>query len=194
LGSSKWFKFIIIFMANLITEKQKKQIKTDYQIRLLSVILLMISLLGLFFLAYVIPYFIEISKKDIKVSEQFEDFIAIENKENMDESILNLMNKTHYQLKAAELYGQNNLNPSLYFQEIIKSEKADIKLTKLSFKFVNQTEGQFLVSGISQNRISLVNFIDDLRLIEGFVSVDSPISDFAKETDIAFTLNITCKI
>jgi hypothetical protein len=181
-------------MANLITEKQKKQIKTDYQIRLLSVILLMISLLGLFFLAYVIPYFIEISKKDIKVSEQFEDFIAIENKENMDESILNLMNKTHYQLKAAELYGQNNLNPSLYFQEIIKSEKADIKLTKLSFKFVNQTEGQFLVSGISQNRISLVNFIDDLRLIEGFVSVDSPISDFAKETDIAFTLNITCKI
>ncbi|MEI8059420.1 MAG: hypothetical protein WCG67_04605, partial [Ferruginibacter sp.] len=54
-------------MANLITEKQKKALKLDYRIRLCAVILFMICLLGFFILAYVVPYYVSLDKKDLKV-------------------------------------------------------------------------------------------------------------------------------
>jgi hypothetical protein len=55
-------------MANLITKKERKNVRADYLIRLFSVFLFISSLLGIFFLAYVIPYYISLRGKDLKVT------------------------------------------------------------------------------------------------------------------------------
>jgi hypothetical protein len=182
-------------MANLITEKQKKAIKTEYIIRASSVSLLIpISLLGLFLLAYIVPYYVSVNKKDLWVAEQFKNVINVENKENVGESMTRIVSQTLDELKAVELYNKNNFIPSVYFNKIIENKNSNIKITKLSYNLVRQGQGQFFVSGISKNRDGLVSFIDDLKSKAGFYSVESPVSDFAKDSDIPFTLNIKTAI
>ncbi len=181
-------------MANLITEKQKKKIRWEYLIRLHSVSLFIISLLGTFFLAYVIPYYISVSKKDITVAEQFSSVISIENKENIGESVTKVVNQTLDEIKVVESYSEENFIPSNYFERIIISKNSNIKITKLSFGLLTKNQGQLVVGGISRNRDGLVNFIDNLKSQDDFVSVESPVSDFAKDKDISFTLNIKIAI
>jgi hypothetical protein len=181
-------------MANLITEKQKKIVKIDYVIRLTSVSLIILSLLGLFLLAYVIPYYLSLKEKDEKVAEQFKNVINIENKENVGESASKIANQTLDELKAVELYSQNNFTPSIYFNKIIQNKNTDISITKLSFSLVRKGQGQFLVSGLAKNREGLVTFIEDLKTKASFQNVESPVSDFAIDKDIPFTLNISVTI
>jgi hypothetical protein len=177
-------------MANLITKKQKKIVKTDYLIRLLSVCLLIVSLLGLFILAYIIPYYISVSKKDIMVAEKFESIINIENKENTGDSVSLEINKTIEQMKAFDLYSQDSFFPSIYFNKVVASKNSNIQINKLSFGITGEGVEQFLVSGLAKNREGLVSFIEDLKIKAGFSGVESPISDFAQARDISFTLNI----
>jgi hypothetical protein len=177
-------------MANLITEKQKAVIKIDYLVRLYSVSIFICSLLGFFFLAYVIPYYFAVNKKDMMVAEQFKPVIDVENKENTGESAHQIVSRTLEQMKAVDFYEKNNFLPSVYFNKINQNKNPSIEITKLSFSIFDKQRGQFLVSGMAKNREGLVKFIEDLRLKAGFADIVSPVSDFAKDGDISFTLNI----
>lgn len=181
-------------MANLITKKQKRIIKIDYFIRLFSVLLLAFSLLGVFLLTYIISYYFSINKNDINVVEQFDPIVFSENEESIGTSVLQIANQISDQLKTVELYNPGNFAPSIYFTKIIESKNDSIHLTSLSFSLVKKGEVQLFASGISDDREGLVVFIEDLKLKGGFNSVQSPVSDFAKDSDITFTLNIVSKI
>jgi len=181
-------------MANLITEKQKNIINSDYWIRLFSLCLLMLSLFGLFLFAYVVPYYVSVDKKDAKITEQFKSVISIENKENVGESVLRMVSQTVDEMNAVELYNKDTLIPSAYFTKIIENKNFNIQITRLSYNFIEKGQGQFLVSGISKNREGLVAFIEDLKFKAGFASVESPVSSFANDRDISFTINIKTKI
>ena len=182
-------------MANLITEKQKRLIKIEYFVRLFSVYLLIpISLLGFFLLAYLVPYYLSVSEKDLKVAEQFKSVLNVENKENTGENVSKIVDQTVEQMKAVELYGGTSLVPSVYFNKIISNKNPDIKITKLSFSPVNNKQAQFLVGGTAKSREGLVIFIEDLKSKAGFSSVDSPVSDFAKNSNIPFTITLKTTI
>jgi hypothetical protein len=151
----------------------------------------MASLLGVFLLAYVIPYYISVNKKDIVVANQFKASIGAENKENVGESASKAVSQTLDEMKAVELfYNNKDIIPSVYFNKIIANKNTNIQITELSFAVLTGGQGQFFISGISKNREGLIAFIEDLKFKAGFVSVESPISDFAKDSDIPFTLNI----
>ena len=182
-------------MANLITEKQKKEIRMDYYIRLFSVSLLVpISLLGLFLLAYIVPYYISVSKKDIQVAEQFKSVLNVENKENTGESAATIISQTFDEMKAVELYKKGVVSPSIYFNKIIENKNSNIQINRLSFSASKNNQLQLFVSGISKNREGLVTFIEDLKSRASFTSVDSPVSNFANNSNISFTLNIKTAI
>jgi hypothetical protein len=181
-------------MANLITEKQKKEIRTDYIVRLSAVSLLILSLLGIFLLAYIIPYYISLAKKDIIVAEQFEKIINVENKENTGESVLSEVTMTLEQIKAIELYSQDTFVPLPYIDEIIDSTNPGVRINNISFSIIEETQGQFLVNGISKDRESLVDFIEDLKSKTIFTQVESPVSDFAKDKDVSFSIKINIEI
>ena len=177
-------------MANLITEKQKKALKLDYRIRLCAVILFMICLLGFFILAYVVPYYVSLDKKDLKVAEQFKSVIGVENKENIGESASQVVARTVEELKVVGLYYQKSTSPSVYFSKVIQNKNSSVRIMSLSFNLGLDGQSKLLVGGIAQSREGLVSFIEDLKVKAGFASVESPISDFAKDRDISFTLNI----
>ena len=53
---------------------------------------------------------------------------------------------------------------------------------------------QFLVGGVSKNREGLVDFIESLKAQSGFLGVETPVSDFAKDDNFPFTLNVNIAI
>lgn len=178
-------------MANLITEKQKRSVKLEYIVRLCTVSLFVpTTLLGFFLLAYIVPYYVSVSNKDLKVAEQFKAVIEAENKENVGDSVSQIILQVGDQMKALEYYNKDNFIPSVYLNRIIESKNKNIRLTKLSFNLNSKNERQFLVSGIASNRDGLVSFIEDLKTKAGFANVDSPVSSFANDVDIPFSLNI----
>lgn len=182
-------------MANLITEKQKKEIKIDYYMRLFSVFLFVpSSLLGAFLLAYVIPYYLSVNEKDFLTAEQFTSVIDASNKKNTGESAIRLVAQTRDQMQATEIYNNGSFVPSNYFRKIIENKNIDIQINKLSFSIVRKGQAQFIVGGSSKSREGLVSFIEDLKVKAGFATVDSPVSDFAQEKNISFTLNIKVAI
>lgn len=181
-------------MSNLITKKQKKIIQYEYYCRLFSTILILISVLGLFILAYTIPYYIYVKNSYLETIKSFEAPIAAENNENFGESMSQIVKRTLDEMRVIELYINKNVNPSLYLSNIIEQKNNYIKINKLSFSFIKSDEGQVVVSGLSENREGLVKFIDDLNSLENFTNVNSPVSDFAKDSNIPFTLNIKIKI
>jgi len=178
-------------MANLITDKQKKIVRTDYFVRLFSVSLFIpISLLGAFLLAYLIPYYFAVSKKDTEVAAQFKSVINIENKENIGDSSIQMIGQTLDEMKIIEMRGTDNFIPSEYFNKIIENKNNSIKITKLSFTNTEKGADLFLVSGVSKNREGLVAFINDLKSKAGFINVELPISSLAIDSNISFSLSI----
>lgn len=180
-------------MANLITEKQKKSIKIDYLIRFITVFLFLISLLGAFLLAYTIPYYMSVRAKDFRVAEQFENFIISENKENVGENFLQIVGQINDKLKIMDFF-YRPYSPSGYFTKILEKKNSSINITQLSFNESSEKELLLLIGGLSKSREALVSFIDELKTINDFSNINYPISDFAEDKNIHFTLNIIIKI
>lgn len=179
-------------MANLVTEKQKKVVRKDYLRRLISVFLFIpLSLLGVFLLAYVVIYYIFLVRNDFQVIEQSKSSVDIE---DVSESLKSVVNKSSDELKTVELYYKSDFQPSTYFKKIIASKDSNIKITKLAFSFLKKGQGQLSVAGSARNREDLIDFIANLKSKAGFPSVEYPVSNFAKEHDIPFNLNITVNI
>lgn len=181
-------------MANLITKKQKVAVKIDYVLRLFSLSLLMCSLLGVFFLAYILLYSFSISDKDITVSEQFNAMNAEINNDSVRIGVLRVANQVIDELTAVEKYVKNNFEPSRYFSKIIESKNINIQISRLTFVSSVDGKRQFLVGGVSKNREGLVDFIESLKAQSGFLSVETPVSDFAKDDNFPFTLNVNIAI
>ena len=59
---------------------------------------------------------------------------------------------------------------------------------------LEKNQGLITVSGVANDREGLVVFIDDLKIKSGFADVNTPVSDFAKDKDISFILNIKTSI
>jgi hypothetical protein len=98
------------------------------------------------------------------------------------------------QSKAVEKYVRNNFEPSRYFSKIIESKNINIQISRLTFVSGTDSKRQFLIGGISKNREGLVEFIESLKAQSGFISVETPVSDFAKDDNFPFTLNVTIAI
>ncbi len=126
----------------------------------------------------------------MKVAEQFDAVLTAENKENVGENVSKIVLETVDKMKALELYAKNNFIPSVYFNKIIENKNKNIVINKLSFGYLKKSEKQFFVSGVAKNRDGLVSFIEDLKIKAGFSNIESPISDFANDENIPFTLNI----
>lgn len=181
-------------MINLISQRQKKIIFQEYLIRLISVLLFILSLLSFLTLAYILPYYFTVLRNDLVVSEQLQSIIKVENKENQGDNINLIVNQTNDQIRSINSLALNENTFSLLISKIMANKSNEIKLNHFAFQVTDLDSAKLIASGVAKNRQSLVEFVDDLKKEDGIVSVDSPISDFAKESNITFTVNIKTQI
>jgi len=177
-------------MSNLIPRKNKKEIKKEYLMRLLSVALIFIALLLSLSIILTVPsYFASINKASV-VEERL-SFLRKYVEENKNVELPIIVQETKE--KMAVLATKKGVSVFNIINTITKNEGENVKLNTFSYRILEDGEYQAFISGVSSDRDSLINFRKRLEQTKEFFDVNLPISDLAESRDIDFSINIKIK-
>lgn len=176
-------------MFNLLPKTEKEAIRREYRFRLAIVIL------GLSFGSLIIasvlllPSFLLSSEKEKAAGQRYETLSASvkhNSSDNLDAVLRDA--KQHLALLGHE-------SPKILLHTLIlriASLKSD-RVSLSNFSFVGMDDGKktVTVSGVARDRASLLAFVRAIERAGLFEKVDVPISNFAKDTDINFSITAT---
>jgi hypothetical protein len=175
-------------MINILPENEKKNIDREYQFRKIAVILF--AVLGLIIIAIValLPsYILAIYKSKtamlpIGVQDAVEKQVQF--KRQLDDA------KVLIRVLKPET---NSQVPSEVIQLLAKHKTESITINDISIEKKKGAELGVIVKGVAQTRDSLSRFTDALMKETTIAKVDVPVSNFAKDSNIAYSFTITTK-
>ena len=176
-------------MINLIPNEEKKKMVKDFYLRLLVVFFLVLSFSVLIAFVSILPSYFSSSIKKSLASQK----LATENNSptpNTDKDTLSAIANLNSKLTLIENAEKNKYDVSKkVIDEVIAHKMPDIKIDEIFYQ--NDSTGKNIrVRGIASSRERLLLFSQALQNDPAFKSVDLPISNFVKGTDISFFLNI----
>ena len=173
-------------MFNLLPDNLRIKIKLDYNHRRLVTVLIFMIITQASFLVFIFPTWITSFYKEKEVSGQLQKNNNTGPYSNIDtvtpiiksiNSKLNVLNNT---LEYPKLLPYINI--------VLAQRNSSIHINQISFTSLGANTGTLSLNGISSSRESLVSFVKSLNDTNKFKSVDSPISNFAKEKNISFSV------
>ncbi len=174
-------------MFNLLPEIEKKLIVSEYNVRRTIVALIFLFIIGLIAVISIIPSYILSSSK---VSEVSKDISAIrqssvfeeEKQLNSDLSKTNAKISTLYSVERGAYIGD-------LFEKVLSHKTADIRINGIGYH-TDSKESWISLGGVAQSREVLSFFIEDMKKNPLFEEVNIPVSDFAKDRNARFTVDI----
>lgn len=181
-------------MLHLLPDYHKQQVIAEYRNRVLIVFSVGILILVIISAVFLIPVYISTHGRYSVVAAQRESIEAqIAGGENTDDA-----EKVKEIVSAVEVLKSYTLSeyPSEIFTRILRVKPSGIKITGFIYTPpANQIGTVELssvdISGVASTRIALSKFNDELKKDKVFKSVFVPISSFAKDKDIVFTVKLT---
>jgi Tfp pilus assembly protein PilN len=178
-------------MINLIPNQDKKNMAKNFYLRLTALSFGMFGICVLFATASMLPaYFMSLTKKnfaEIKLETQKNEVVPAP-----DQQSLATIKSLNLQLSLIENVEKNKFYVSQrIIQEIISQKMSDIKISQISYQ-IDPIKGKTVnITGFAPSRERLFSFQQALQADTNFKSVDLPISNFLKNTDIQFNLVLT---
>ncbi len=173
-------------MNNLLPEKNKNKIIAEYKARLFFVASVLFFVLVVVLIIFQVLLYISISEKKLSLLNDLNRYSTKSSDGDKKlSSEINNINKKILVLKS------NNDNKLIYNDvfNAITQKRNNIKIIGMSYE-KNKSRTKIRVSGESSNRESIVNFVDALNK-EGFKKIDLPVSNFVKNKNIKFSIEIT---
>lgn len=177
-------------MINLMPIEEKKKIRKVFFLRLLMVSFLMLSFAFFIIDVAILPSFIisfgkerlAFQKLEVERSQKVPE-VNKEAQKTVDE--LNIKLETiEKAIKSKYVFSEKIIN------EIVHQKTAGIKITKITYENDQFKGRKVIVSGIANNREQLLLFRKSLENSSVFKSVNLPISNFVKDRDIQFSLEL----
>ncbi|HEY4508810.1 MAG TPA: PilN domain-containing protein [Candidatus Paceibacterota bacterium] len=176
-------------MFNLLPDNIKQKIKSEYRLRLLSVVLVSVLFLQVVSLFLLLPSW---------VLSLYKEKEAVAQKNFLDKSLLTLDTKSTSSVITDLNTKLNALSSSLSYPKIlplvnsiIANKSGEIRIKELSFDYTSENTANVVVKGVSSNRDSLVAFVKKIQDSNIFKNVNLPISNLAKDKNIDFSINMT---
>ncbi len=175
-------------MSNLIPDNEKKEISSEYNKRLAVVCLCLAIFWALIVIALLVPAYTL-------------SYVMTKRFQANNSPTLNEQNaKADYQKQADEQkvllrvlsVPDKGPNPTDLFSVVVKDRPYGVSI--LSLDYSSSTNPMLSVDGTASDRKSLQSFVDVLESEPSAASVDIPISDFAKDSNIDFSIKIGVKI
>jgi hypothetical protein len=175
-------------MLNLLPHEDKFFLKREFQTRVLVVILafLLVTLLAGFL--YLIPSFLLSKSKTVNAlmkRKEMEKAIASETQDTIHTEV----KKVREEIALLEP-SPNSVSFSHFVQQVIADRAVGIAILSFSMQKSGDGTGVLSVNGKAASRSALLSFIDRLKKEDGVTRVDSPVSNFAKNSDIDFSISI----
>lgn len=175
-------------MFSLLPEKQKKIISAQYKVRLISLWFLALTTVSIIFFFSVLPSYFYSSNK--MVSAQAKSDTKNSAGDTPDASFVDEIEHTLVYISKLEVVDPVNIMRPI--EDLISIKKG---VVINSVRITRGTEGNLTVS-VSANapkREDLVAFSKAVKADTRFKEVAIPISEFAKNTNISFSFNVTIK-
>ncbi|MCX6755278.1 MAG: PilN domain-containing protein [Candidatus Nomurabacteria bacterium] len=178
-------------MINLLPLEEKKRIVKEYYFRLFIFSLYTVGICFIVAGVSLLPSFFLVSLKENILTKKWETLQAMPvsqpDKETMDaisdvNKKIDLITKTE---KEKFLVLENAFN------QVIFQKMPDIKLTEIAYDKKIEGTRSINIKGFALNRERLLLFRQSLENNPAFSKVDLPISNFVKEKNISFNLNLT---
>lgn len=179
-------------MFNLIPENLKATIIREYSGRRLIVWFAGFALLCIALFIFLLPTYIHVvfEEKDLLTQTEFLKDSAQFKKAD---DIVRVITETNEQLRVVSTPSYNT-TPVSAIEKIILSKNTNIRITDIQYTQIVEEEGSKVsVAGIANTRDSLRQFVSSLEAVEVFSQVTLPVSNFAKDRDIDFSVNLTVK-
>ena len=174
------------YMFHLLPEKEKKALEAEYHYRLSLVLLIFILGTLVAGSVFLLPSYLLSERKLSDISFR-NDQVKKEIQAKTDPEVSDFLTSLKSNLAALKP-GETNPKFSILMKEITDKKPSGISINDIQWD--NKT---LVAGGIAGDRETLLGFSRDLQSVSDFSKVDLPISDFAKNKDIDFTLTITLK-
>lgn len=179
---------------NLLPEKEKANLKKGLKLRFAVTLLVLLSIPFFFGSIILLPSYLLAL---VNFSEtKTENGPAINDNNQEFQDVLNMPDSISGKL----LIFQSNLSGHTALEilnKFINAMPTGVKINSISFSKRNNNAEKIgssvIISGIAQNRESLVSFSSNLKKDSDFSSVEIPISNLAKEKNLPFSINIFIK-
>jgi hypothetical protein len=176
-------------MINLIPPTAQKQVTREYWVRVVSVWLFLVGTAFLIVALLNAPVY-------VLVQSQLDTFLQEFNlASNQSETFKNSEASIGQVNTIAQLLTKKeNVAPfSTIIAELENQAKAEggILITNLSLSRKDDTLAPVAISGVASSRLSLSTFREALEKNERFESATLPLSSFAKDKDIPFSITLT---
>lgn len=178
-------------MINLIPRQEKKRMNKDFFFRLLIVFFLALGLSIVVSSVSILPsYFISSVKKNFtntKLLAQKNEPVPL-----VDQEVLTVIKSINSKLDLIENAEKNKFVISeRVINSIIFKKMPDIKITKISYGNDASKGKKIDITGVAPSRERLLLFRLALEGDTLFKTVDLPISNFIRGSDIQFYLSLT---
>lgn len=173
-------------MFTLLPQQFKENLMKEYRFRLLSVFCFLMLLLAVISLCLLLPTFISVSSEHTRLSLEEKSLADSIIKKDTDD-----FSKTLGVLKNdIELVATPDNLVSPIISSIYDYVLDGISINKIDYSLREDKSFTINLSGIASNRRVLSVFATELKNEKMFATVDLPISNLAKETELPFFITI----
>lgn len=172
-------------MINLLPQKEKALITKEYHLRRLALYLVMLLVLALVAVVLLLPsYVLSLYKKNAAELSYIQPPV---NDQEESKELLSRVNKGKAALSA--LVPEQPAKLPIELVTLITSLKTDDNtINSIKYTFKPPQSFEVVVTGVAETRQSLVAFKNALEAVPGLDKVELPVSNFAKDSNINFSL------
>jgi len=175
-------------MRNLLTNKTKQNLKSEYRLRLFAVLFMFVSGLLIIGDVFLLPSLL-LSKAQKSSTEDrvhlVEQGLALREADLSSETVQLVTSKLDV---LSSLRDKKQFSESL--REIIENKPSGISIETFFYTQKNGNEGALTLSGVARTRKDLSSFENILKNHPEFTDVLLPVSNLAKDKDISFSVII----
>lgn len=176
-------------MINLLPFTQKKNLTRQYRMRLGSLFLLLLVLLGLAGIALLVPSYLLMQNK-VAAAKEHATLLMKNLQESSQANETSVIKETKEKLAVIEKESLAQ-KPFALFESITSSSSRGIRITRFFFSDEGASGGRVTLAGVALTRDDLISFVRELDTDERFAAVEFPVSNLAKSADIEFSVVAT---
>lgn len=176
-------------MNNLLPQHRKNLIHTEYISRLFLIAAVFIIVASLFGALSLIPSYIFSSTRLSTAEAQYKGLDKGQ-ADKIGENIRSILDETK---NKALLLKQQIVSSKILIsvQKIVSVKRGDVSIIGIDISPLVEGNRKVSVRGVATSREALVRFSKDLGTVKEFKSVEVPLSNFEKSSEIPFVINFS---
>ena len=176
-------------MINFLTEELKGEVKKEYVFRILIVFFISLFVVMIISICLLMPASF-LSKTKVEVVNQ-ELLETKSSSLSSNSAFVSQINKTNEMVKALSLNIDDKDKISTLLEKTLAVKNSNIKISSLSSSLGHDQSESLTVYGVSNTRDGLIMFVKDIKSLGIFSSVDFPVSNLIKDSNIDFKIGLT---